>query len=232
MSRILTGVRNYHSIPHLSTSNLGVGDRYIDICQELLLTERRRDRQDQIIVTEKYDGSNLGILKMNGLIHPIVRRGYHTDSSPFEQHHRFTRWVSDREDIFHNILGEGDRLVVEWMVQVHGTHYQISGEPAIFLDYISASQQRMLYTPFFEILERYGLRAPRVLHWGDSVAPDKLVDTLNERTTGMWSIEPPEGMVYRLERLGKFKFTGKWVHADYVPGKYMELDRWNEFNEL
>ena len=58
----ILGFKNYGSIPHLSNSKLGDGDHYINSGQEFILTQKPRDRHDNILVFEKYDGSNVDIV--------------------------------------------------------------------------------------------------------------------------------------------------------------------------
>jgi hypothetical protein len=55
--------KNYGSIPHLSNSKLGEKDYFIGEGQERILTEKKRDKHDTILVFEKYDGSNVGVAK-------------------------------------------------------------------------------------------------------------------------------------------------------------------------
>lgn len=57
------GRKNYGSIPHLHNSKLGEGDYYIGEGQERILTLKARDKHDNILVFEKYDGSNVGVAK-------------------------------------------------------------------------------------------------------------------------------------------------------------------------
>jgi len=59
------GRKSYGSIPHLPDSRLGVGDHHCHEGQSVICTERRRDKHDRIIVTEKVDGSNVAIAKWN-----------------------------------------------------------------------------------------------------------------------------------------------------------------------
>lgn len=93
-----TGKKNYGSIPHLSSSKLGSGDRFMTEGQERILTIKKRDRHDVIRVFEKYDGSNVGIVKHEGKIYPLTRSGYLASTSPYKQHHLFSDWVK-KEDI-------------------------------------------------------------------------------------------------------------------------------------
>ena len=65
----ILGFKNYGSIPHLSNSKLGDGDHYINSGQEFILTQKPRDRHDNILVFEKYDGSNVGVCKKDNKIY-------------------------------------------------------------------------------------------------------------------------------------------------------------------
>lgn len=212
--------KNYGSIPHLSNSKLGENDYKIHIGQERILTEKVRDDKDTVIVLEKYDGSNVGVCKVNGKIHPITRSGYLATTSPYKQHHYFAKWVKEREVLFYNTLKEGERLCGEWLVQAHGIKYNIDKRPpVVFFDWYDADSKRK---PYFDLTIVYWLPFARVLHYGKSIPTSNLIDKLNEGTVGIEAENnKPEGMVYRLERDGKVEFMAKWVRPDFEAGKYM-----------
>ena len=69
-------------------------DKKIEMGQELILTKKTRDWKDWIIVTEKIDGSNVGVVRKNGLLQPISRAGYNVMTSPYKQHHMFLEYVN------------------------------------------------------------------------------------------------------------------------------------------
>lgn len=213
------GTKNYGSIPHLSNSKLGEGDHYIHDGQERILTERTRDKHDHILTFEKYDGSNLGIAKVDGRIVALTRAGHLGSTSPFEQHHHFSQWVAAREGLFHQLLFNGERLVGEWLMQAHGLIYSINVEPIVFFDLI-AGKDRMLYKDLVARTHEHGLPLPRLLREGGPVRVETLLPILNARTVGMESVDPPEGIVYRLERQGEVDFLDKWVRADFPTGLY------------
>ena len=85
--------KNYGSIPHLSTSKLTQqADKKIDIGSENILTKKTQIYSDLIIVTEKVDGSNVGIYNHRDLgLKAIQRKGYSCEDSPFNQHKIFNR---------------------------------------------------------------------------------------------------------------------------------------------
>lgn len=211
-------VKNYGSIPHLSGSKLGPRDYVITEGQEKILTVKTRDRHDEVLVFEKYDGSNVGVAKKNGEIFALTRSGYPASTSPFPHHHEFDKWVRQRSDQFNNILGEGERVVGEWLYQAHGLIYKITADdPIVFFDYFGANNKRCPYDDLVSL----GLPLPRLLYRGDAVSVETLKPTLNLKTPSICPNELPEGMVYRVERKGKVDFLAKWVRVDFTPGKYI-----------
>lgn len=209
--------KNYGSIPHLSSSKLGENDSYIHPGQERILTVKKRDRHDTILVFEKYDGSNVGVAKKDGKIYALTRAGYEAHTSEFYHHQAFSKWVQLCEGVFQSILKEGERVVGEWLLQAHGMRYSIRGHPIVFFDYFSSDNERY---PFAE-LKKTGLRTPRLLHGGNAISVEKLLPMLNRKTKWLKSHEDPEGMVYRVERKGAVDFLAKWVRPGFTPGKYI-----------
>lgn len=208
--------KNYGSIPHLSNSKLGENDHFIGIGQERILTQKKRDKHDTILVFEKYDGSNVGIAKKEGEIFALTRNGYEASTSPYRQHHEFTKWVKKREAYFKKILNEGERLIAEWLLQAHGIIYKITSEPIVFFDYFDAENNRFTY----DKLKNLDLPLPRMLHQGEPARVEELLSVLNQKTEHIKSNENPEGMVYRVERKEQVDFLAKWVSPDFEPGKY------------
>lgn len=89
-SRKPLGRKSYGSIGHLPNSRLGPSDSCVTDGQAKICTSKARDKHDTIIVQEKLDGSNVGVVLLNGEIIPLSRAGYHARTSPFEQHHLLT----------------------------------------------------------------------------------------------------------------------------------------------
>ena len=208
--------KNYGSIPHLSNSKLGEKDIFITEGQEQILTIKKRDKHDTILVFEKYDGSNVGVAKKDGKIFALTRSGYLASTSPYKQHHEFSKWVGLRSDMFDKLLNDGERIIGEWLFQAHGLIYNIQNDPIVFFDYFNENNERQP----FEALEQMKLPLPRLLHKGDAISVDQLIPVLNLKTDSIWSEEAPEGMVYRVERKGNVDFLAKWVRQDFEAGKY------------
>lgn len=219
------GRKNYGSIPHLSNSRLGPGDNFIGFGEERILTEKTRDKHDEVFVFEKYDGSNVGVGKKNGKIFALTRSGYEAKTSPYEQHHVFSDWVDDNYSLFDSFLYEGCRITGELMVKPHGIRYDIDSrlDPVVFFDYFNDNNDRMCFDYLHKLHDRYSIQLPRLIHRGLSASVDSLKTELNKKTYGITPDENPEGMVYRVERKGKVDFLAKWVREDFISGKYLKL---------
>lgn len=213
--------KNYGSIPHLSNSKLGTGDHFIEKGQERILTEKVRDKHDEVLVFEKYDGSNVGIGKIDNRIVALTRSGYTAKTSPYKQHHLFSDWVYKNVMKWMDVLENGERITGEWLAQAHGLKYNIEVEPIVFFDHFNTENQRSQFDYVGELAIMYGLQLPRMLHRGKAIATNELLPILNTGTEKICSIGMPEGMVYRVERKGKVDFLAKWVRSDFEAGKYI-----------
>lgn len=215
--------KNYGSIPHLLGSKLGGTDKYIHQGQHDILTKKTRDKKDFVTVTEKYDGSNVGIAKKNGKIIAITRSGYLAETSPYKQHHYFAKWVELQKDRF-DFIRENERLCGEWLMQVHGTKYILNNEPFIAFDYFTSDNKRIAFTELIRKAITIDLQTPRIIAFGYMATPlDFAFEVLNgnKHEHEIIADGKPEGVVYRVERDGVFDFAAKFVRQDYEPGKYI-----------
>ena len=218
--------RNYGSIPHLSTSKMSQqADKKIEYGQELYLTKKARDWKDLVIVTEKIDGSNVGVVRKDGKIHSIGRSGYESISSPYEHHHYFSKWVEYNHSMF-NWLPEGYRVCGEWCAMAHGTIYNIADEsPFVAFDIIDSNNNRIIYLDFIKICIKYNIPMVPLLHIGQPISIKNSIKLLGRGYYG--NPEKPEGVVYRMERENKVDYLAKWVRSDKEDGKYMNDNIWN-----
>ncbi len=217
--------KNYGSIPHLSTSKLGSGDHFIEQGQERILTEKVRDKNDTVIVTEKYDGSNVGVAKKDGKIIALTRSGYLANTSPYKQHHWFAKWVDMHKHYFNYFLQNGERIVGELLVKTHSIQYVIDSiTPIVFFDWFDSNNKRK---PFY-FLEGTNLPLPRVLHKGTSIDTGTVSILLRRNRDKRFISLYPEGAVYRVEREFKCDFLAKWVNHDFVAGVHLDDNSmWN-----
>lgn len=218
--------KNYGSIPHFSTSKLTQqADKKIGLGQEKILTEKARDWKDTIIITEKIDGSNVGVIKKDGRLIALSRAGYSVESSPYNQHKFFGNYVSKNESMF-LWLPEGWRVAGEWCIMAHGTIYDITNEsPFLAFDIIDNKNKRILFIDFLKICAKYNIPHVPILHIGQPVSLKNAIKLLGSGIYG--KPEKPEGFVYRVERENKVDFLCKWVRHDKEDGKFLKEETWN-----
>jgi hypothetical protein len=211
------GRKAYGSIPHLPESRLGPGDHYIHPGQQIILTEKARDRHDRIIVTEKLDGSCVSVAKVGGQILAVARSGYLAQSSPYEHLQHFAVWVRENEGRFHHIA-EGQRLCGEWISMAHGTIYDGVEVPFVPFD-LMVDDRRLPHDEMILAAERADLRAAAIISDGP---PFSVKRALIEVASGGFhgAIDDVEGCVWRCERKGVFDFIAKFVRHEKKDGKY------------
>lgn len=228
------GIKNYGSIPHLPGSRMGAGDHKCHIGQARICLEQVRDKHDLVIVQEKLDGSNVGVAKINGRIIPITRSGYTACSSKYEQHHKFAKWVMRNWGKFYSFLKDGERIVGEWLVQAHGTRYDlIDKDPFVVFD-IMKGLDRLCYNEIRTRTNGIFVTAYTV-HVGESLGISDAMNMLGEFGKH-GAIDCIEGAVWRVERCGKVDFLAKYVRPDKEDGCYLpEISGngavWNTFKE-
>lgn len=93
MNKKILNHKSYGHIAHLPGSRVGPSDHKCHEGQKKIACEKLRDKHDRVIVQEKLDGSNVGIVFFNDKIIPITRSGYRAETSPFMLHHYFAAWV-------------------------------------------------------------------------------------------------------------------------------------------
>jgi len=214
------GIKAYGHIGHLPNSRMGPGDHHCHQGQARIATEKARDRHDQIIVTEKVDGSCVAVARKDGVLIPLIRAGWPAAQSRHEMHHLFHHWVMANQQRFLDRLQDGERLVGEWLALAHGTRYQMAHEPLVIFDLMTGARR----LPFRVLHERLGgqdgFTSPKLLHAGGPIAVPAALELLGPMGHH-GAIEPTEGVVYRVERRGEFDFMAKWVRPDKVDGCYL-----------
>lgn len=224
------GQKVYGSIPHLIGSKTGEGDHTISQGQHNILTVKTRDKHDVVYVTEKFDGSNVAVAKVKGEIIALTRPGYTAETSPHEMHHRFAKWVKENESLFKSYLRDGERICGELMLQAHGLKYRIDeNNPVIWFDLMRGMERESMES-FYDRFAFSQLNLPIVLWACSAISIENAYNrTLDNRFTSVFKcLEKPEGVVYRVERKGKFDFIAKWVRPDFETGKYLGQGIWNE----
>lgn len=220
------GRKNYGSIGHLPGSNLGPGDHTVnDGMARICKTGRGKGGQKyQIIVEEKYDGSNVGVAKVDGELVAMQRSGYPARSSPYRQHQWFATWVEQHADRFDAVLEDGERLAGEWLAVAHGTKYDVPDDPFVAFDIMPNGSHARLPRPEFDRRMAGGpLQAKRICHLdGQGREPDRAMVTLEAvHEPVLPTAHKPEGLVYRAERNGEVCFLAKYTREGFEHGKYL-----------
>jgi hypothetical protein len=218
------GRKNYGSIGHLPSSRMGPADHSCHEGQQRIATLKARDKHDLIIVTEKLDGSNVGIAFVDDHIHALGRAGYLAQSSKYEQHQLFADWVRDREGLWRRMLRPGERLIGEWMAQAHGTRYALPRGPFVAFD-MMVGEARLSFAQIKARCDEFSVPMPRILHIGGPLSVDAAMALHGDGDHGL--IDEPEGAVWRVERRKnadadyEYDFMAKWVRPDKVDGKLL-----------
>lgn len=213
------GRKAYGSIPHLPGSRLGPGDHHCHIGQDVICTVKARDRHDRIIVTEKLDGGNVAIAKVGGNIIALGRAGYPAITSRFEQHHHFDWWVRAGVGRWSSLLGEGEAVHGEWLAMAHGTIYDLQHEPFVAFD-LTRAGKRLPHDELQTRCDRHCITTAAVIHDGGPINIEDAMSLMGEFGRH-GAREAAEGLVYRVERKGKFDFLAKYVRPDKDDGKYI-----------
>ena len=192
------GIKNYGSIAHLPNSRMGAGDHYCNKGQAQIATEKARDKHDLIIVQEKLDGSNVGVARIDGAIYPLSRAGYLADTSKYRQHWEFSRWVYANQNRFLAVLQDGERLVGEWVMQAHGTRYELKHEPFVAFD-LMRGIERTVYSEFVSRVALGEFITPYLIHSGSPISVEDVLRKLNDYGFH-GALDTVEGAVWRVER--------------------------------
>jgi hypothetical protein len=217
--------RSYGSIPHLFGS-CSCGDKFVGIDQHRIATEKTRDKNDLIIVQEKLDGANVGILRKDGILIPISRNGHRCDDSTYSQHRIFHQWVMQHYNKF-DWLEENEILCGEWMILAHGTKYNVKN-PLIVFD-LMGDYGRLAHDEFGRRLPKI-FTAPALLHVGGSFSIEDAMRMLG--TFGHHDgLEEVEGAVWRVERNGKIDFIAKYLRRPpNTIGRYLGHEKYKLWN--
>ncbi|MCK9596712.1 RNA ligase family protein [Candidatus Pacearchaeota archaeon] len=195
------GIKNYGSIPHLSGSRLGPSDSKASPGHEKMAIENDKLPKRIVLVTEKIDGSNVGILRYEDTVVPLTRAGYVANTSPFKMHQIFHEWVFEQKDRFLELLNPGDRVIGEWCIQAHGTKYNFKKEPFFIFDYFNSENERITFEEIINKNHALGnsrFNIPYLLYRGETgYSVEEFNFYPKEGREG--ALEECEGAVWRVE---------------------------------
>lgn len=188
--------------------------------QAWIYTNKVQDPRDTIYCQEKLDGSCCAVAKVDDKIVPLGRAGYPAITSPFEFHHLFHDWAMERSALFVSILGNGERIIGEWLALAHGTRYVLGDlDPWVPFDMMRGTTR----SPIKDLVSRInGVFCDRLIseYLIGPVQPEVALEHFQAQNR--WgAIDPIEGVVYRAERSGEVISLAKWVRPDKIDGRYL-----------
>lgn len=227
--------RNFGSIKHLNGSKLiEVKDTYLDIEKQKYFTEQLRDkRTDKVIISEKIDGMNAGVIKLNNRIYPISRKGYDVRTLGVANHktvylaYCWAKWVNEHAYEYSQILENGDRLVFENCIVKHTLKYKFKGSP-VFLLAMYRKDKQVSYEELTEIAKEYNLQLPPLINYGIALEPRTILSNYGKGLVGCK--ESTEGIVYRYETNKELIGYAKFVSNSKLGTVDSSLMDCNKFN--
>ena len=100
--------RSFASVQHLPGSKMiDDRDKLLGAEQVKWLTQKRRTNNDIVIITEKVDGMNGSVLRKDGLLYPLIRKGYDCRTNPYGWINDFANFVQQNEQRFMSLLKDG-----------------------------------------------------------------------------------------------------------------------------
>ena len=121
-------------------------------------------------------------------------------------------------------IGENERIAGEWMMCAHGIKYDVLKDPFIAFDYFTANNERMLHSDLISKTANAEIETPRIIFHGfQAFRLDWALEELNgnKHLHTVIAQGKPEGLVYRVERKGKFDYAAKFVRQDHECGIYI-----------
>lgn len=214
----------YGSIPHLPGSRLGIRDWSLNQGQARILLEKPR-AGDRVIAVAKLDGACVGVARCGDQLLPLIRAGYLAAEGDYEQLRMFDRWARRNLAMF-DFLRPGERVVGEWLAQACGTIYDAGHRdfhPFVAFDLIRfrqpGQQERVLQDEF---AARVGPHLPLAAVLVDAERGVSIEEALQALGAGRHGeVDPPEGVVWRVEREGRVDFLAKYVRPDKADGLYL-----------
>jgi hypothetical protein len=224
-----SGNRIYGHIPQLPGSQMTSGDRKAKDWQIGICCEKLRDAKDYVVVQEKLDGSCMAVAKQNSEIIPLARSGNRAAVSRYKQHRFFHKWVYENLERFDELLADGETCIGEWLMQAHGTRYDLPHEPFVIFD-LRSGEKFLTSRAVKKRVSRFNFIAPRTIHEETPITVEEIVKLL--QPSGHGAIDLVEGAVWRVERNDQVDFLAKYVRPDkrigcFLPERPGQKPIWN-----
>lgn len=208
--------KNFGHIGHLSGSKMiDTEDKLLSPTEQNKFTVCKRDKSDVVYITEKIDGMNAGVVKREGYLYPINRKGYDVRTMGVVQTElqllgeEWARWVDDHYALYDLILLEGERLVFENSILQHTLRYKFRCDPVFLLAKYSAANKRVNYKALTTLAQSCGIQQPPLLNAGIALPPQTIIDQYPKGLVGVQG--KMEGVVYIYEHNGAHESCAKFV---------------------
>lgn len=224
--------QNFGHIGHLTGSKIiDEEDKMLPLDVQDIFIKKKRDKNDIVIVTEKIDGMNVGVVKKAGKLYGVNRRGYLTRTMGRVRKELsllgkcWDLWIDLHKDIYSDILKDGERLVFEDCIMKHTLSYRFRTDPVFLLAKYNADGFRISYSELRHIGESYGLAMPPLLNYGCAIAPEIVLSQYPNGLVG--SKNKIEGIVYVYEHNNQFQGSAKYVSNKIMGVPHPDLNSFN-----
>ena len=242
---------NFGKIKHLKGSRMvDSEEKMMDLEAQKKFTDCKRYPMDFVLVTEKIDGMNAGLLFENGNVFPINRKGYDVRSKLVLDDGNLNilflslaLWVSwAKRKNYIQQLPNGFRQVFENTMMIHSLEYEFRSSPCYLLAMYDDKGKRILPNEVVNVGNASPIfSVPSTLCMGIAVEPEKIVRQFGKGVAGCK--ENMEGIVYSYlscRKGGKMTFesSAKYVSNtkagthEKLPSKFNKFPGWQEWVDL
>jgi len=216
--------KTYHVLPYQRTNHI----TKMPHKKTLDKTQLKRLLSGRVVVEEKMDGANVGIVRHHKGF-SLQKRGSLVGSSEHPQFQRFHAWANNEAYERIMSLPEGVLLYGEWLYAVHHIYYDRLPEYFLVFD-IRRGKRWFDRSDREEFCEEYGFHQVPLIAEGHFTKEDLLNLVPNKSQYG----DTAEGIV--VKRYAKHGyFRGKIVRPDFL-NELAEVDHWSgkplRFNQL
>ena len=196
---------NFSSIKHLSGSRLiDEKDSYMSKEGQRKFIEKKLNLLDNIIVTEKIDGMNAGLMKLNNEYYTLSRKGYDVRTKILYEDKSinwlFFFWAYYCSEFVRDyVLLEGERLVFENAMMIHSLQYDFKKiTPVFLLAVYDRDNKRKNYEDTKGIANSCNIELPPILSERLPLKPEDIIKFYDKSPVGCKGLM--EGLVYWYER--------------------------------
>lgn len=226
---IRTPIHGYQPFPYLPESQRPAGGIELPPVDAAICTEQAQEG-DLVLVLEKLDGVSVGIARKYGELSPINGIGNTlTERAKGAEYKLFFQWFRRNRRRF-TWLGDGERVMGEWLAQAHGTRYNLVGTghaPLVVVDIAKSNHWRAPYSETVSRCADAGLECAEILYMGGAVPVEDALARLSIDGLPVLGGDTHEGVVYRVERRRGVRGNvgvetlAQYVRHEHRPHRYL-----------